>query len=163
MAFFENFGKKVSEAAQAAAKKSSELVEVTKMNMNISSEEDKIKKIYYAIGKKVYENYCKDPEQYSQFSEECSEINAHMESIKKLKARILEAKNMRLCQGCGEEIGRDVVFCPKCGAKQEPLQEKESAQPTEPSESHQHYCPSCGAAVSEEAVFCPGCGKNLKE
>jgi hypothetical protein len=39
MAFFENIGKRVSEAAQVAAKKSSELVEVTKLNSSISSEE----------------------------------------------------------------------------------------------------------------------------
>jgi len=37
MAFFENLGKKVGEAAQAAAKKSGELVEVTKLNVNINS------------------------------------------------------------------------------------------------------------------------------
>ena len=50
MSFFENLGKKVGEAAQAAARKSSEIVEVTN-NASINAEEDKIQKLYSEIGK----------------------------------------------------------------------------------------------------------------
>lgn len=125
MTFLDNFGKRLSEAAQAAAKKSGELMEVTKINMNITQEEDKIKKLYTNIGKKVYESYLKDPDNYAQFKEECEAIGSHNENIKKMKARILEAKNLRLCSACGEEIGNDVVYCPKCGAKQEPIKQED--------------------------------------
>jgi len=136
MTFFENLGKRVSEAAQVVSKKSSELVEVAKINMNISSEEEKIRKIYIAIGKKVYENYCKDAGQSSHFLEECKEIDSHMENIKKQKARLLETKNMKVCPSCGEETDKDAVYCSKCGAKQELSQE--SVEPAEPSESKEH-------------------------
>jgi predicted RNA-binding Zn-ribbon protein involved in translation (DUF1610 family) len=159
MAFFENFGKRVSEAAQAAAKKSSELMEVTKINMNIAQEEDRIKKLYTSIGKKVYESYLKDPGMYVQFKEECTGIDSHNENIKKMKARILEAKNLRLCSGCGEEIGVEVVYCPKCGAKQEPVNKPEGE---EPPRDQVPVCPSCGTEITQDAAFCPSCGAKLK-
>lgn len=159
MAFLENFGKKASEIAQAAAKKSTEIVEVTKITMNITSEEDRIKKQYTTIGQKLYEEYRSNPGQYPEFSEQFKEINALMENIRKLKSRLLDAKNMRICDTCEAEIDKKVAFCPKCGAKQEILQKdtgegKESSGPS---------CPSCGAGVGEDQVFCPGCGTKLKE
>lgn|SRR5690554_2949681 len=124
MAFLENFGKKASDFAHAAAKKSGEIVEVTKMTVNITSEEDKIKKLYTGIGQNIYEEYCKNPNQYPEFSEQFKEIDNHNENIEKLKARILDAKNLRVCQSCGDEISRDTAFCSKCGTKQEPLEEE---------------------------------------
>ena len=53
MAFFGDLGKKVSEAAQTAVKKSGELVEITKLNMSIGSEEEKINEIIELLDRYV--------------------------------------------------------------------------------------------------------------
>ncbi len=156
MAFFENLGKKVGEAAQAAAKKSSELMEVTKINMNITQEEDKIKKLYTEMGKKIYEDYCSDPGSASQFAEQCEAIGTHRETIDNLKKRIREVKNIRVCDGCGEEIDKSTMFCPKCGAKQE-IEVEEAPK----AEAQGPKCPSCGAENTGNSEFCTSCGEKM--
>ncbi|MCX8131755.1 MAG: zinc-ribbon domain-containing protein [Clostridia bacterium] len=118
MSVFENITKKVSDTAKAAAKKSSELVEVTKLNMNISAEEDKIKKAYADIGKLVYQAYSNGEEVAEAYKELCSSIVGFEENVKATKQKIMELKNMKTCAGCGTELETETAFCSKCGAKQ---------------------------------------------
>jgi len=120
--FFENIGKKAGEAV----KKSGELVEITKLNMNITTEEGKIQKLYNQIGKKVYENYCQTDKVDELFAEDCNTIKDYENTIRNLKNKIMEIKNMKICTNCGAELERTTVFCPKCGAKQDM---PESSQP----------------------------------
>ena len=93
MAFFEDLGKKVSKAAQVAAKKSSDLVEITKLNANISSEEDNIKACYRKMGEICFNKF----EQGETLDEEqmayCKEIITHQEKINELKQKVAEIKN----------------------------------------------------------------------
>jgi rRNA maturation endonuclease Nob1 len=120
MAFFEKFGKKVGEAAQVAAKKSGEVVEITKLSMNIAGEEDKVKALYCEIGKKAYENYAAGAAlEIDDFRALLEQVDREKENIKELKAKILDVKNMRVCPSCGKELDKSVAFCEKCGTKQE--------------------------------------------
>lgn len=148
MAFFD----KARKAAQSAAKKSGELMEVTKINMNISSEEEKIKKLYVKIGKAVYEKFSSGDDVESELVEDCKVISEHEDNIKDYRQKILDIKNIKKCEECGAELEKDVMFCPKCGAKQEQQQVSEKPQRT---------CPSCGASVDDEIAFCPSCGANI--
>lgn len=154
MAFFENIGKKVGEAAQAAAKKSSELVEVTKLNMSISSEEEKMQKLYIKVGKKLYEEYSLNSELYPEFKEDCEAIMNHELAIQNLKEKMLEVKNVKICQGCGVEVERSIMFCPKCGNK------FEHAEPEEPKQTSDVSC-SCGAQIPAGTAFCSNCGAKI--
>lgn len=156
MAFLENIGKKVGEAAQAAAKKSSELVEITKLNMNVNSEEDKIQKLYTQIGKIVYEKFSSSGEASPEFKDSCDAIKAHEETIKGLKQKIMEVKNLKACIGCGSELDKNAVFCPKCGTKQDMPQ---YAAPQQAAQSQ--VCPSCGTAIQPGTTFCTNCGAKL--
>ena len=155
MAFLENLGKKVGEAAQAAAKKSSELVEVTKINMNISTEEEKIQKLYVQMGKKIYEGFSTNGTASEELLESCNAIKTHEDNIAALKEKILEIKNVRACSGCGAELEKQTVFCPKCGARQEVEQPPVEAAAPAPS------CPSCGSPVQDGSAFCTKCGTKL--
>jgi Zn finger protein HypA/HybF involved in hydrogenase expression len=119
MSVFDNFTKKVTDTAKAAAKKSSELVEVTKLNMNIGAEEDKIRKIYTEIGKAVYDKYAKEEEVDEAFRGQYEKIVSIEKAIEEMKQKILEMKNTKLCPNCSAELERDIAFCPKCGAKQD--------------------------------------------
>jgi len=157
MSIFENLTKKVTETARAAAKKSNKLVEVTKLNMNIAAEEDKIRKLYGEIGKMVYETYENTGEVPDKFRELCERIKEHNDNICEMKQKILELKNIKYCPGCNAELERDVAFCPKCGTKQE-IPQPEVAEEEEPEENK---CPSCGAEVGEDAAYCSKCGCKL--
>lgn len=155
MAFLDNFGKKVSEAAQAAAKKSGELVEITKINMNISSEEDKMQKLYTEMGKIIYKKYCSTDEVAEEFIEMCNTIKSHEENITNLKQKVYDIKNVKLCTECGAELEKTAAFCPKCGSKQ-PIAEVKQEEPASPK-----ICPSCGVQIGADSVFCTNCGTKV--
>lgn len=118
MSFLENITKKVGDAAQLAAKKSGELVEITKINLSIGNEEDKIRDLYIEIGKKVFDNYSSNNEFPEEYKELCISIEERKKTIQELKAKILELRNVRLCISCNNEIDNGSTFCPNCGAKQ---------------------------------------------
>lgn len=155
MAFLENLGKTISGAAQQAAKKSGEMVEITKINMSIGSEEDKIEKLKLAIGKKVFESYTAGTKiSIDDFQDLCKEVADRNETIKELKIKIMDVKDLRLCSSCGVEIEKTVQFCNKCGAKQEVVE----AAPDDAAPA----CPKCNAPLAADAGFCGSCGEKLK-
>lgn len=160
MAFLENLGKKVGEAAQAAAKKSGELVEITKLNVNINSEEDKIQKLYAQIGKSVYDKFCQSGTAEDYIKEACEAISVHEQNIKSLRGKIAEVKGTKTCIGCGAEMERTQVFCSKCGTRNDIQQAPFQAEP-ETQAAANLTCPSCGAALAAGSAFCTNCGTRL--
>lgn len=155
MAFFENLGKGIAGAAQAAAKKSSEIVGVTKLNMSINSEEDKIKVLTTEIGKLVIEKFKGGEALAPELTEKCTAIGEIEETIKGLREKIREVKGVRICDSCGAELERTTTFCPKCGSKQ-----PEIVAP-EPEAPKGIPCPSCGAVLPEGTKFCQNCGSKV--
>lgn len=129
MSFMQGFSQKVKSMAQNVAKKSGDMVEVTKINLSISTEEENIKKLCLEIGKHCYKMFEENEKIDSTVSELCEKIKAHMDTIESLKEKINEVKNVVVCKECGNEISRDGAFCGKCGAKIE-IKEAES-EPTE--------------------------------
>ena len=131
MEFIKDFTRKVTDTAKVAAKKSSDMVEITKLNFNIGSEEDKIKKTYTQIGEIVYHSYEKGEEIPQDLKELCEKVVATKKSIEKMRQQILSLKNIKICPTCKEELPEEVAFCPKCGTKQEvvvPVVQEEKAE-----------------------------------
>lgn len=155
MAFLENLTKRVGEAAQTAAKKSGELVEITKLNLNVNAEEDKVNKLYLQIGKKVYASYISGEAADSTIQNDCRTITEHEGTIKEIKDKIMQVKNVKICVGCEAEMEKTAMFCVKCGTK---------VENNEPiiNEQVEKFCPSCGAKINEDAAFCPGCGSKIE-
>jgi len=162
MAFLENLGKRVGEAAQAAAKKSSELVEITKLNVSINSEEDKIQKLYTQIGKTIFEKFKSEGSIDPDVSESCQAIIGHEQNIKALKEKIAEIKGLKACINCGTEMEKNQIYCSKCGAKNEPAPST-SPEPeaAETSQQAPLKCPSCNTELSPGAIFCTNCGTKV--
>lgn len=157
MAFLDNLTRKVTETAKTAAKKSGELVETTKISMAISGEEEKINKAYAQIGKDIYEAYAAGYEIPKGFEEKCLEIKSIQNEINSLKEKIAELKGIKYCIQCGSEMERNVVFCSKCGTKNE-IPEPQTSEPEPPKNA---VCSKCGATVSEGMVFCSTCGNKV--
>ncbi len=160
MTLFDSFTRKVTDKARAAARKSSELVEATKLKMSISVEEDKIEKLYGEIGKAVYESYCAGKEVSDEVRELCDRIEAHFAAIEDMKKKIMELSRIKKCPACGAEIDLDVAFCPRCGEKQpEPEPEPEPEETRE--EQGPKVCASCGTENFPGSNFCRECGAKL--
>lgn len=160
MAFLENFGKKVGEAAQAVSKKSGELVETTKLNVNINSEEDKIQKIFNQIGKIVYEKYATTGAVDSDIKEMCETVTGHEQNIKALREKIAEIKGTKQCVNCGTEMERNQIFCSKCGTKNELEQAPVVEAPAE--QAATVTCPSCSTQLPVGTSFCTNCGTKIE-
>lgn len=102
---------------KSVAGKTSNLVDVTKLNLTLNDTERKINAIQQKIGEMVYDMYIADELSTSDFDELCGEIDAFKEEQETLKAQIAELKNAIPCTECGTNNEKGSEFCSKCGAK----------------------------------------------
>jgi rubrerythrin len=131
MAFKDGFSKitkSLSENASSVMKKSNDLIEITKFNNEVESEEKKKGILYLSIGQLVYINYISKIDVNEEIKNKCEAIFKHDEEIKKIKGQILDIKKIKKCSNCGVEMKIDISFCPSCGNKQEVILDKNSAE-----------------------------------
>ncbi|MCX7923380.1 MAG: zinc ribbon domain-containing protein [Clostridia bacterium] len=163
MTLFENLTKRVTETARAAAKKSSDIVEVTKLTMAINTEEDKIEKAYAEIGKIVYLKFAEGEAVADEVKGFCEDIKLFEQNIEEIKQKILDLRKVKVCPECTAELEPEMAFCHKCGAKQvipEPPVEEPSA---DEAQAAGKVCTSCNSANQAAALYCSQCGTKLDE
>ena len=118
MAIKGNIGRKVKDATRTAVKASSDFLEITKINMAIKSDEEKIKDIMFDIGKIVYESY-NQGKTVDELSGKCDEISILEKDIEEKKLKVIEIKKLKQCKDCKAEIDEGSAYCPYCGKKVE--------------------------------------------
>lgn len=111
-------GKYLENGAQNIGYKSGQILEVSKINMTISSKEKEIEEIYIEMGKKLYKDYKADKLLDKSLAEKCEEIAKIERNIASMKKKVLKLKDKKLCKKCGYEMERNAAFCPKCGKEQ---------------------------------------------
>ena len=92
MDFFNNVGKKLGNAAKTAGKKSEELVEITKLNLSIGSEEDKAKKLFSEMGKEIYVRFVNGDRFDESINSKCAAIKVVEDNIEAIKEKIKNFK-----------------------------------------------------------------------
>lgn len=113
--FFNNLGKTISEKSKDATKKAKEMAEIVRLNGQINTEEDKLRKQYQAIGKAYFEAHKADEE--SVFTDNFREIEEAEAKIAQYKAEVTKLKGVGVCPNCGAEIKLGTLFCSTCGEK----------------------------------------------
>ena len=113
MGFFNNLGKKTTEATTKIAREA-------KLKMKITENKQKIKDLYMEIGRKNYENHVREEEiDINEFiKDDFSKIDKFSKEIEDARKEILVLNNKKMCKKCFAEINNDDKFCPKCGEKQ---------------------------------------------
>ena len=90
----------------------------TKINSDLSAVQKKLDEAYNLAGQRIYESYklgdYKADDLLKPVLSEIDEINA---KIIELKKELAKAKDMLVCEACGEIIDRETKFCPYCGAE----------------------------------------------
>lgn len=126
MEFFDKLGKKASEAYKVTADKTGKLAKEAKLRMKISDLKSQINTIYKEIGETVYQKHTREGEYdiAKEIEEKCTKIDVLSDEIESNLKQCLELKDKRQCPSCFAEIEKNVKFCPKCGAKQEEIQEE---------------------------------------
>lgn len=143
----------VGRFAQNAVSKSKEMAEITRLNMEISNQEQRLRELYGQLGQYLVENpdlVPADRQDAQALLQEVAQVKAGIEAS---KATLLEVRNVNICPGCGAEVSRSSKFCPSCGAQMDrSVMERLSQAPV---------CPSCGAELEPGAAFCGNCGAKL--
>lgn len=111
-------GKYLEDGASNVAVKSGNLIELSKLNLAISSEEKMIDEIYIKIGKKIYKDYKENKLSDKNLVDKCEEIDEIKKDIAAIEKKILKIKEKKLCKKCGAEMDKRAEFCPKCGKEQ---------------------------------------------
>ena len=178
MGFFDDFGKKISDASQGAIAKTKDFADVAKLNSNISDEERRINNAYQQIGKLYFEMHLEDFEDC--FKDHFAAINESLGKIQDYRQQITNIKGVVKCPNCGAEVPKDSAFCSSCGTpvpKQDvPAAEAvvvsapEAAPVETPVEEApaveapvEKKCSSCGATLEDGALFCTNCGTKVEE
>lgn len=105
----------LKKAGKNIAQKTGDVVEIQKLNMGISQEKDKIKKVYAEIGEEVYQQFKAGND--LGYADKCNEIEVFVAKAEELQEKLMQLKNSKVCPSCGSEISADTAFCPKCGTK----------------------------------------------
>ena len=143
----------VGRFAQNAVSKSKEMAEITRLNMEISNQEQRLRELYGQLGQYLVENadlVPADRQDAQALLQEVAQVKAGIEAS---KATLLEVRNVNICPGCGAEVSRSSKFCPSCGTQMDrSVMERLNQAPV---------CPSCGAELEPGAAFCGNCGAKL--
>ena len=152
MGFFDDLGKKVTDAGQKTVQKTKEMSEVARVNSLISQNENRINNIYYQIGKLYVNIHEFDYEE--EFGGMISQVIELEQQISEFRKQIQEIKGIQFCEKCGAEVARGVAYCSSCGAVM-PRTEKQ-----------EYYedcvkCVRCGSWVKKGMRFCTSCGQSM--
>lgn len=153
MAFFDDIGKKLSQATQATAQKAKDIADVSRINGAISDEEKKITNNYYQIGKLYVAMHSSDYE--ADFGGFISSIKDSERKITEYRSQIQEIKGITKCEKCGAEVAMTMAFCSSCGS---PMPKNASNQ-----WGNLIKCTGCGQQISKDVRFCTSCGKPMAE
>ena len=157
MAFFEQFGKRISDMGEGVAQQTKKLADIARLNTSISDKEKKAVQLYTAIGQAYYERHREDAD--AEELDKIQELNRLHQEIKNQQEEIKQLKGVAKCPNCGADVSAHALFCNACGTKMP--QEAESA-PEEPAPAAEgRTCPNCHAPVKEGNLFCNQCGTKL--
>jgi hypothetical protein len=156
--------KSIGDGAKSAAHKSGDMMEITKLNMSISSEENKIKGIYSKIGEVLYKKFADGQLVDDDLMELCTGIKAIEDNICSMRQKIEELKNHKPLDEKPEQNDDAVNHNILNDSDEEVKFYEESTDTFESSHSNApgNTCQNCGEAVSDNLKFCPSCGTKLK-
>jgi Zn finger protein HypA/HybF involved in hydrogenase expression len=117
-------GKYLEDGASNVAYKSENLIEISKLNLALSSDEKLIDEIYLKLGKRIYKDYLDNKIIDKGLKDKCLEIETINKDIEGINKKILKYKNKKQCKKCGTAMEKEAEFCPKCGKEQETLRHK---------------------------------------
>ncbi len=162
MAFFE----KLNQVAKNLGDKTTDAIEITKLNTKIASENLAAAEQLKKIGEFYYQQFASGNEVAAEVMEFCIAVKAHYDAkeaaqteIEKIKAeneaeKPAEEKTAEVnkCPSCQQENAPGTKFCQNCGMKLEVAEIKPQSL----------LCPNCGVQVAQGTRFCPECGMKME-
>lgn len=107
----------LNQAAQSAVTKGKEVAEVSRLNLEISSLNQKINEVYARVGQYVLKKKLLEEDEI--IAGYTAELKTLLESRRADREKIKELKAVKTCGNCGAPLEKDAAFCASCGARQE--------------------------------------------
>jgi len=102
-------------AADVASKKAGELLEVTKLNLQVFDLNTEIEIAFKEIGRNVYLTHTGADVDPQVIEEKISAIDEKYARIAEIKKDLASKKRTVVCPNCGKECEKDDIFCRICG------------------------------------------------
>ena len=154
MAFFEQLGKRLTDAGQNVAQQTQKFADVTRLNSTISENEKKISHLFLVIGQSYYEKHKNDS--VAEELEKIAEVNTLYSEIAVNREKIKQIKGVVKCENCGADVPLNASFCNACGTKV-----NRNDVPNVSTE-FECLCPACHAVVEKGNLFCNHCGAKIE-
>lgn len=125
MDFWDDVCKKVNDAAAYTAHEAEKLTGTAKLKYKLMNLRSKESGLYEKLGKLRYSELRDVPAEDGtvnhtvEIDDLCNEIDAVKKEIKAIDDELANIQNSTICKKCGARIEKDMLFCPKCGAKQD--------------------------------------------
>lgn len=113
----ENVGDAASTTARYATRCAGNLVDVTKLNLQIFDLNGDANELFQQAGQMVYSAHLGEETDDGVLEAILSELDVKNAQIQELKERVALLKNSRPCPACGTLCGKEDRFCKSCGAQ----------------------------------------------
>ena len=117
--FFEDLGKRLGETAETVTNKAGEAIEIQRLKSKVRRLARENAVDLMEMGRMIYDSYAAGGEVSEEAESLCQSISSREAGMKRYNKKIAELKGAFECQSCGKMVGKDMTFCPYCGAKAE--------------------------------------------
>lgn len=138
---------KVKNWANAAGKKTEEVVEASKLKLQIVSLNGDLSKAYEELGNMVYHAAKNNETVGEEMDAVMDKIDELHEKLAELESKVGEIKKVRTCGNCGADCPADAHFCSRCGVI---LEAVECCDAEVVEEAPCEECCECDCACDEE-------------
>ncbi len=155
MAFFDKIGQTISAGVTSVSDSTKTFAGTAKLNSQINTAKNNIKKTYEDMGKYYYDN--RGNASTAELDRMCDEIDKLNDEIHDLELKVKLAKGIVPCSNCGADVSVNSSFCANCGAK--------VVMPTaaETVPEGKKKCIKCGSIEDADTKFCSQCGTKMPE
>ena len=157
MSFFDELGRKITDAGKAASEKAKDLAEVTHLNSVIKEKQAQADALTAELGEAYFNAHVNDKN--CEFYDKVDEIDNLKKAIDDCRSSILEIKGLVECPFCGTQFDADENCCPNCG-KAIP---RRAQSVVSGNGEEKLICAVCGYHMRPGSNFCIMCGTPVKK
>ena len=157
MSFFDELGRKITDAGKAASEKAKDLAEVTHLNSVIKEKQAQADALTAELGEAYFNAHVNDKN--CEFYDKVNEIDNLKKAIDDCRSSILEIKGLVECPFCGAQFDADENCCPNCG-KAIP---RRAQSIVSGNGEEKLICAVCGYHMRPGSNFCIMCGTPVKK